>query len=197
MWRTLAENSALILGLAISLYTVYSFIEGWLTRRRQRYALIRNLQEEYSWFTTLASSMNNRAKQVMERHVKIAEGEAWPSPSAEEDDLPDNIVQDVKWLIDRAEHIISYKLPVDVEKLGAILTKRQVEALMQVINAHRVYKEVLATRTIDLEMFPRRKGVLVRFQAVAAGFEEIKKHLPMFAASLGFQLAHPTGQGTQ
>lgn len=190
MWQQLAQNSALILGLTISVYTIYSFVETRLTRRRQRYALLQSLEEEYNWFCTLASAMSKRAKQVLDQqHVKIVQdGTYLSSPTEEEDNLPEDVEQDVKWLVDRAEHVIAYPFPVDVEKLGGILSKRQIDALMELIKAHHTYTRVLATRTIDLKKFPRKKGFLLRFAAVAVvNLEKVREHLHLFRESLGFR----------
>lgn len=44
MWKTALENSALILGIAISIYTVYLAVDRFLLRRRQHKAIIRSLQ---------------------------------------------------------------------------------------------------------------------------------------------------------
>ena len=50
MWQSLAENSALLLGLAISVYTVCTFIETRINQHRQRYALLRSLRLQAEYF---------------------------------------------------------------------------------------------------------------------------------------------------
>ncbi len=81
--------------------------------------------------------------------------------------------------------------------MGAILDHRQADALFDLLAAQRIYVQVLRTRTVDLEAFPRRPGVLKRFVGVAMlNTEPMAEKLAAFAASLGIPTpAQKAGSG--
>lgn len=106
MWIELAKNGGLVLGLAISIYTVYSFIETRVLRRRQQYALLKNVYEEFSYFVVLASSLANRADQVKKVCEHYLDG-SYLDPAAERDELPEDAETPGQWLVKRANHLIS------------------------------------------------------------------------------------------
>ena len=185
MWLELAGNGGLILGLAISIYTIYSFVEARILRRRQQFALLRNVYEELSYFHALASALAKRAEQTGEIFKQDLAG-SYPSPAADEDRLPESAEALASWLVRRANHLIGYSIHVDVERLGAVLDRRQAEALFRLIAARRVYVQVLATRAMDLEAFPRRPGVLARFIGVVnVNVHDLNERLEDFAGALG------------
>jgi hypothetical protein len=186
MWDTLSKNSALILSLAISLYTIYSYIEARIRSQRQRYALLRSLQAQSAYFVSLARALSERAEQVVKLYAEPVRGEAFPTPAAEKDSLPEEAEEVTRWLVSRAEHLLSYEISADIEKLGGILSKEQIDTLLSFIEAHRSYTQILATRTFDLKMFPTKKGVLRRFEGVVTiNIEEVNKRLNDFRQSLG------------
>jgi hypothetical protein len=167
MWKAIGESSALILGLAISLHTLYAIVSTDLTHRRQRYALTQSMQLQAEYFATLARSLAKRSEQVIALRSPISQGEGYADPAKEADSLPPEAEADTQWLVDRAEHIVNYPVPIDVEKLGNFLNRRQVDAAIALVRAIDTYKQVLETRMIDLKHYPRKKGVLVRFTGVA------------------------------
>ncbi len=187
MWETILKNTALFLGLAISAHTIWSVVESRLTRRRQRHALLRVLQLKYEWFVSMAASLNGRANKVVAKHAPAQAGETWANPADEEGSLAGEAEEDVKWLVERADHLLRYELPLDLEKLGGMLTEKQIEALLRFIQAHQQYTEVLRTRMIDLKMFPRKKGVLHRFTLLTAGpnLDDMTEMLTAFHKVIG------------
>lgn len=185
MWIELAKSGGLVLGLAISIYTMYSFIETRILRKRQQYALLKNVYEEFSYFLVLASALANRARQAAKVYEKYLDG-SYPAPAADEDKLPEDAESIARWLVQRANHLISYPMPIDIEKLGAILDRRQTDALFHLMSTRRRYIQVLATRAMDLDAFPRRPGVLARFVAVAnLNVPDSNEKLKAFAKALG------------
>ena len=186
MWTTAAENSALFLGLAISAYTIYTAVEHHLARRRQRYAWMRRLRVDAEYFVNLAKALSHRAEQVKQIHAPNPPPEGFPSPAAEADSLPEESLSSVQWLVARAEHLLAYPLPIDLKEAGSMLTRRQVEALLKFITSYRVYTQILATRTFDLKIFPRKMGALYRFAGVAyLNLGAVSSDLDAFGASLG------------
>jgi hypothetical protein len=157
MWKALAENSALILSLVISIHTTYSFFKDGIAYQRQRHGLMRSLQLENEYFIVLAESLAQRTKQVVDLHVKPKPGEFYPSPAEEKDSLPEESEPAVRWLSARLDHLIALPPPVDFEKLGGMLNRRQIDTLVQFVADRRTYTQVLATRAIDLKAFPQRE----------------------------------------
>jgi len=194
MWIELAKNGGLVLGLAISIYTIYSFVEARLLRRRQQYALLQNVYAEFSYFLELASALANRATQAEKVYAQYLSG-SYPAPAADKDELPEDAETLARWLVKRANHLISYPMPLDIEKLGAILNRRQTAALFHLLAARRVYIQVLATRAMDLDAFPRRPGVLARFVGVAyLNVADLNDKLNAFAQALGLATPELTGE---
>jgi hypothetical protein len=182
----LAKNGGLVLGLAISLYTVYSYVEMRIRRRRAQYALLKNMYDEFSYFIGLASALAKRAGQAHDLYVQYRSSTSYPSPAADEDLLPDDAEVVCRWLVRRAYHLTGYPLPVDMEKLGILLNRRQADALFALLTARRGYVQVLATRAMDLEAFPRRPGVFFRFVGVTAlNNQDLNDKLQAFAKTLG------------
>jgi hypothetical protein len=185
MWSELLSNGELVLGLAISVYTVYTYVESRVLRRRQQYGLLKNLHAELSYFLSLASSLGQRAGQAKALYEDYLSG-SYPGPAADDDALPEEAEAVGRWLVERANHLIDYPVPIDVEKLGGVLNRRQADALFELLATRRVYLQVLATRAMDLEAFPRRPGVLARFAGVAhLNVGALETKLDLFAQALG------------
>jgi hypothetical protein len=188
MWETLAENGGAVLGLAISIYTVYSFAETRIERRRKQYAFLRNLHDQLTYFVNLSRSLSQRAKQAMDLYREHYKNRDFPSPAAECDELPEAAEAVSRWLVQRAEHLNSYPVSVDLNTLGEMLTRSQIDALLELENQRRIYLQVLSTRTMDLRSFPRKRGVLARFADVThLNIAPIDTALAGFATSIGFQ----------
>jgi len=189
----LGNNGGLVLGLAISIYTIYSFVETRILRRRQQYALLKNVYEEFSYFLALASGLSGRANQAKKVYEQYFD-DSYPDPSADTDKLPEGAETLARWLVERANHVISYPLPLDIERLSAILSRRQTDALFNLIAARRVYIRVLATRAMDLDAFPRRPGVFARFVGVAyLNVSDVNEKLMAFAKALGLSTPELAG----
>lgn len=193
MWSELIKNGGLVLGLAISIYTIYSFVETRVLRRRQQYALLKNVHEEFSYFLVLASALANRANQAEKLYEQYLDG-SFPDPAADRDELPEDAETIGRWLVKRASHLISYPITIDIEKLGAILNRRQTDTLFELMAVRRVYIQVLTTRAMDLETFPRRPGILARFVGVAhLNVSALNEKLKAFAKALGLSTLELTG----
>lgn len=185
VWLDLAKNGGLVLGLTISIYTVYSLVETRILRRHQQYALLKNVYAEFSYFIGLASSLAKRATQAEKLYAQSLNGN-YPAPAADQDTLPEDAERVSHWLVLRANHLTDYALPIEIEKLGATLNRQQMDALFALIAARRVYVQVLTTRAMDLEAFPRRPGVFARFVGVAdLNVVDLNEKLNAFAKTLG------------
>jgi len=188
MFNLVAENSGLVLGIAISLYTLYSFLESRILKRRQQYAFLHHLHQEFKYFEGLADHLGRRAQQARDLYSDYYGDGSFPSPSEEKAGLPPEAERTSKWLVQRVKHLIQYQLPIDMDKLPNMLNRSQIDALLELLDARRVYLQVLHTRALDLEAFPRKPGVLFRVAAVSKlNVPEMTKRLHAFSASLGLQ----------
>lgn len=157
------DNSALLLGIAVSVATIVTVVQAHRARSRERTAILRRIDVEYSRVVTVAGALSNRAQQVGSGYARSA-GEYWASPSKEEDSLPESIERDVEWLIVRTNQVLSYKVPL--EHLSPLLSAPHLDAVAEFARVHSRYVEVVGTRAADLDVYRRKKGVLVRFCSV-------------------------------
>ena len=193
MWEDLGEGSELVLGIAIALHTLYQFATHYFEQQRQRQALIRTLHAELSYFLSLAGSLAGRASQAVEALRAHLDAQGFPDPAKEADSMPESALPLAAWLVDRAERLAAYRFSVDVEQIGSMLNRRQIDALMNFLDAHRRYVEILMTRALDLKAFPRKRGVLRRFAGVVLlNIDSLKREFAILAVLL--KLEKPTEQ---
>lgn len=179
-------HGGVVLGIAISLYTIYSYVDARITHQRQQYALLRQIDSEFEYFIGMADSLANRAQQVERHYADQLARNSFPDPVRDGDSLPADAEITAKWLTARARLLSENHIPLDIEKVGAILNREQADALFDLLQARRVYLEVLSSRATDLEAFPRRPGVLKRFVGVAVlNVASMREKKQAFAASLG------------
>ncbi len=176
MWTLLLENAALILGIVISVYTVYSAIDGHLLRRRQRLVLVRSLRIKLRYLMLLASSFSALAKKTKDKHV--------PESKSLDAKLPEAASEDVQMVLLRSEHLLNFDIDWDAEKVAAALSSEQIESLLHFIEEYQTYKEVLTVRTRQLEKLPNFAGPLLRLSAVAAiNLDDMKSAFNEFEVS--------------
>jgi hypothetical protein len=179
------NSGAVILGLAISLYTVYSFVDARISRNRRRYALLQQVSAELDHFIGLALGLSGRAQQAMDLYAPHFKAGAFPAPASEADSLPHEAEATSRWLAARAKQLVDYQMPLDIDQIGAILSRRQADALFALLKERRNYLRALSTRAIDLEAFPLRPGVFKRFAVVAiVNVDPMRTRLAAFARSL-------------
>jgi hypothetical protein len=180
------SSGGVVLGLAISIYTIYSFVEARLEQKRKQYALLKHINSEFEYFIALSTSLGQRAREAESVFADSFTQLSFPNPARDEDSLPAEAERLSRWLVARAKHLMDYEIPIEIENVGAILNRKQADALFLLLEARRGYIQVLSTRTIDLGLFPRRPGVLKRFVGVAVlNVDPMRAHLKAFAESLG------------
>ncbi len=176
MWAILLENAALILGLVISIYTIYSAADSYFLRRRQRLAIIRSLRIKLRYLFILAGSFAALVSNAKDKHVVEFQ--------SQQELLPDEAADDVERVLLRASHLLSFDIDWDAEKIASALSKDQIENFLAFIEKYQTYKEVLTVRTSQLEKFPTMAGPLLRLSAVASvNLEDMKNTHEAFEAS--------------
>jgi hypothetical protein len=106
----LLEYAALVLGLAISLYTVYSAIDNLLIRRRQKMAVVRTLRTKLKYLFTLADSFAALVNKTREKHIK--------GDVRDRDPMPEGAQDDVELLLLRGAHLLDFDVEWESESLG-------------------------------------------------------------------------------
>lgn len=177
MWKEALENSALILGLAISAYTIYSAIDSYMIRLRQRSAITQGLHIKMKYMITLADSLAKRAERIVNRYpVKIESG-------SQRGGLPEESRDDVEELLIRAFHVLEFQQDWDEEKLGGVLNKEQLEAFLGFLSAFQTYREVLTVRARQLKRAPDNAAELSRLRTVAnLNLAPVKENVEQFQA---------------
>lgn len=174
-----------VLGAAVLIHTLATFVEARTTVRRQRYVLLRQVTNEMEYFIALALALATRARQVEQRYAAQLAAPGYPDPAGDADSLPDSACETSAWLVARAHQLATHEVARELHRVGGTLDRAQADALFAVLEARRVYLEVLTTRAMDLAAFPRRPGVLKRFVGVAElNVGHIRELLEEFAGSL-------------
>lgn len=144
--NTLFENAALLLGLAISLYTVYSAVDSYLIRRRRRMVTRLGLLTRLKYLFTLAGVFSKMADKTTRKYT---EGRV-----RDKDKLPEDAHDDVELLLLHGSHLIDFDVNWDLEKLGDALTTEQLGAFLEFMKIHLAFREVLTVRVRHVENFP-------------------------------------------
>lgn len=161
------QRGEVVLGLAILLYTLFAFAEARVAARRRRYVLLQQIHNELEYFIALALALAARARQVEQLFEAQLAPTTHPDPAHDDDSLPEPAERIAAWLVARAGQLTGHEFARDLHAVAGTLTRSQADALFALLEARRVYVEVLATRATDLAAFPRRPGVLKRFVGVA------------------------------
>lgn len=176
---------AAVLGAAVLIHALTAFAEARTTLRRQRYVLLRQVTNDLEYFIALALALATRARQVELKYAAQLAGPGYPDPAGDDDSLPESARETSAWLVARAHQLAAHEVARDLDRVAGTLDRVQADALFAVLEARRVYLEVLTTRAMDLAAFPRRPGVLKRFVGVAElNVGRIRELLEEFAVSL-------------
>jgi len=167
MWTNLLENSALLLGLAISAYTLYSAVDGIIIRRRQRLAAMRGLRTKLKYLFTLANSFAQLVGTTVEKHIK--------GDVRDKDPFPEDARDDVNLLLLRGLHLLEFKIEWESESLGRALTEAQLEAFLNFVEKYQLYREVLTVRINHIKNFPNLAKPLAILEMPATHNFEVMK----------------------
>lgn len=169
---SLAENAALVLGLAISVYTIYAAAEAWVQRQRSRRALLEGLRSELARLLQLTAIVAVKADQLSARMLQ-------QGPSTAD-------AIDLAALRARVDHLVQRGHRWDLEHLGPILNRRQLGAFLQLTDALDLYRTRLTLRTAEYDAAPDRDGALARFLSSAGLVDDVdlRDRLAAFEKSL-------------
>lgn len=184
MWKDLLGNAALILGIAISLHTLYAIGHSYLVRSRKLRALLEELRLEFGTLLSLVTILAGKAEGFRERHVSS-------SGQADSSILSEEAKADLAVLQTRTRQILDSDPEWDLSKWGARLTKKQLGHLVAFLDNYRLYRTRLELRFQEYNASPSRHGALGRFVACTAMHENIPELFKAFERSLGWKPLRP------
>jgi hypothetical protein len=158
--KELLDVAALVLGLAISLHTIYGIGDGYVTRLRERRALLAEVRLRFDMLLRLIPILQGRAKTFDERYLT--------RPEQGPDSLSDQARADLAVVEARARQVLSLDPELDLPAWGKNLTRRQLGALVAFLKDYRFYRDRLELRLQEYKAAPSRPGNLARFLGVAA-----------------------------
>ena len=130
------------------------------------------------YLVSLAESFANLAQSTWDKYsVKI---------DTHEEKLPEKSIDDIEILMMRANHVLQYTIDWQLEKIGPILKRNQLDALIRLTKSYQTYREVLTVRLKRLERKQDNAADLSRLSAVAGlNMASLKKSYLDLAEELG------------
>ena len=154
------QFAALILGLGISINTVYLIVRGHIARGRERRALIAELNLEFKTHLRLIRILSGKADRFKEENPTIGENAY--------DIVSENAKEALKTVTVRADQVLNAKPEWDLAKLAGHLTKKQFNLFVGFLDAYILYRERLDLRLDEFKDHPGKQGVKARFLSSAA-----------------------------
>jgi hypothetical protein len=179
---SLLKYAALVLSLAISLYTVYSIVHTHVVRRREARALAEEFRIEFGVLIRLTSILRGRVGRFYKRYAYKG--------SIDFKTLNDQGKLDLKELTSRIDHILGTTTHWDLPKIGATLNGRQMDFLVEFLGAFQHYRQRLELWTAEFRNVPDRNGAFGRMLS-AASLNDVKlseKFIAFQKAMIGREL---------
>lgn len=160
MWKSILDNAALILGIAISAHTVYAIVRSHVVYLRERRALLADITLQLDMFFSLTAFLAGKAQRFEERY-------STGGPPVFEN-LSDEALLDLEGVRARAEHVLSHPPKWDLIRVGAILNKKQFDLFVPFMEKFNLYWNRLELRLHEFKASPKRDGAFGRFLASAS-----------------------------
>ncbi len=177
-WKDVLDSAALVLGLGISINTIYEIVKSQVVKSRQFRMLIEELNLAFGIHLELIKIVSSKANKFIDEDMPKPMQQNLPvlSKSAK-DALAD--------IISRTQNILDSSPEVNLSNWAGLLKKNQLAKLMDFLEAYRLYQVRLELRLEGYKSTPDRADVLGRFLASAAMQEGLSEKLELFKKSLG------------
>lgn len=170
------DNSALLLGIVISIYTIFTIISKEIKASRARRAMVEDFQVKFDDYIVLITILSKRSKAFLKEYLYS---------NAPKKDINDNAREDeLQGILTRAKNIKGEKKEVDFEKWGEHLNKQQLMKLSSFAKALSLYKTRMVLRLEEYLDAPQRYMVLNRFLECSDWDEDVKNKLEAFLQSV-------------
>ena len=181
-WKDILDNAALVLGLGISINTVYEIVRSQVVKSRQFRMLIEELKLAFGIHLELIKIVSSKANEFIDEDMPKPMQQNLPVLSKKTKDALADI-------INRTQNILDASPEVNLSNWAGLLRKNQLAKLMDFLEAYRLYRIRLELRLEGYKSTPDRADVLGRFLASAAMQEGLDEKFEIFKKSLGVKQA--------
>ena len=151
----LLQLAALILGIGISIHTVYMIIRAQIARNRERKAVGTELRVQYEMIISLANILSGKARSFQKKYHK---------PELMGLDLESTQAQnELKYIVAQTQQILDYHPKPDWPRISKLLNKSQMAALIDFSKNYEFYYRRLRKRYDELQALPNQSDVVGRF----------------------------------
>jgi hypothetical protein len=183
LWKDVLDHAAIILGIAISAYTIYSIIHSHIERTREFRLILEEFRLEFEVLLQLISILSVKAKNFQELHLgKAVQGDQL-RPSMEAKAY-------LKLIEARAQQILTLTPKLDLPRSGIRLSKKQLDLLIAFLESFRLYRTRLELRLQEYKATPDSLDVLTRFISSAELDENTSDKFMAFTRSLVHKPSH-------
>jgi hypothetical protein len=177
-WKDVLDSAALVLGLGISINTIYEIVKSQVVKSRQFRMLIEELNLAFGIHLELIKIVSSKANKFIDEDMPKPMQQNLPALSKKAKDALADIIS-------RTENILDSSPEVNLSNWAGLLKKNQLAKLMDFLEAYRLYQVRLELRLEGYKSTPDRADVLGRFLASAAMQEGLGEKFETFKKSLG------------
>lgn len=181
-WKDVLDSAALVLGLGISLNTIYEIVKSQVVKSRQFSMLIEELRLAFGIHLELIKIVSNKANKFIDEDMPKPMQPNLPVLSKKAKDALADIIS-------RTQNILDSSPEVNLSNWAGLLKKKQLAKLMDFLEAYRLYRVRLELRLEGYKSTPDRADVLGRFLASAAMQDGLDEKFEIFKRSLGVKQA--------
>ena len=181
-WKDVLDNAALVLGLGISLNTIYEIVKSQVVKSRQFSMLIEELRLAFGIHLELIKIVSSKANKFIDEDMPKPMQQNLPVLSKKAKDALADIIS-------RTQNILDSSPEVNLSNWAGLLKKKQLAKLMDFLEAYRLYRVRLELRLEGYKSTPDRADVLGRFLASAAMQDGLDEKFEIFKRSLGVKQA--------
>jgi hypothetical protein len=177
-WKDTLDSAAIILGLGISINTIYEIVKSQTVKRRQFRMLIEELRLAFGIHLELIRIISGKAESFL--------NEDMPKPLQQNLPLFSKGSKDaLAIIISRTVQILSSSPEVDLSNWAGLLKKSQLAKLMDFLEAYQLYRVRLELRLEEHKAASDRADMLGRFLSSAILHEGLSGKFLAFEKSLG------------
>jgi hypothetical protein len=184
----LLQSAALVLGLAISLHTVYSIAHNHVVRAKERRGLIEQFRIEFGIPLSLITIVAGKARRFGDKYL------AGQDPLLAR--FPESAENEFKIITTRADQILELRPNVDLPRVAASLSRTQLRLLVEFLDNYRLYRLRLQLRRDEYRNAPEQPGTLGRFLSCTQplGDERLTERFVELQRALGLREETETRQ---
>jgi hypothetical protein len=183
LWKDALDHAAIILGIAISAYTIYSIIHSHIERTREFRLVLEEFRLEFEVLLQLISILSVKAENFQKLHFeRPAQGDQLR--------LSMEAKAYLKLIEARAQQILTLTPKLDLPRSGIRLSKKQLDLLIAFLESFRLYRTRLELRLQEYQATPDSHDVLARFISSAELDENTSDKFMAFKKSLAHKPSH-------